>query len=212
LEHSPVTISLLKEEEQCQNQLQGALRKEEENWRLKSHCLWLQVGDKNSSFFYKQCKVRKGMNMTKEIQLESQSTLTSFEEIKKTTSAHFDDLYNEKELVDINLRDQALTYIPQIVSERDNEEISKRVNEEEILSALWKFGSDKAPRPDGFTAHFYKKNWHIIKFDLARMIQYVKKSCRMGGAINFVFPNLIPKERNGVSFSRFRPISSCNVS
>jgi hypothetical protein len=60
--------------------------------------------------------VRKGMNTIEEIQLEDQSTLTSFEEIKNTTSAHFGDLYNEKELVDIDLRDQALTYIPQIVS------------------------------------------------------------------------------------------------
>jgi hypothetical protein len=75
--------------------------------------------------------------------------------------------------VDTDLRDQALTYIPQIVSERDNEEIAKRVIEEDILSALWNFQSNKDLGLDGFTAHFYKKCLHIIKFYLVRMIQYV---------------------------------------
>jgi hypothetical protein len=53
LEHLEVTTSLLQEEQKCQKKLQEVMRKEEETWRLKSRCLWLQEGDKNSSFFHK---------------------------------------------------------------------------------------------------------------------------------------------------------------
>jgi hypothetical protein len=81
-----------------------------------------------------------------------------------------------------------------LVSERENEELTKRVSEEEIFSTIMQFESDKAPGPDGFSTHFYKKCWHTIKFDLVRMIQYVQKSCRLGGATNSTFLALIPKE------------------
>jgi hypothetical protein len=60
--------------------------------------------------------------------------------------------------------------------------------------------------------HFYKRCWSIIKFDLVRMIQYVHKYARMGGATNSMFLALIPKEKNASSFDRFKPISLCNVS
>jgi hypothetical protein len=56
------------------------------------------------------------------------------------------------------------------------------------------------------------KCWSIIKFDLIRMIQYVHKYARMGGATNSTFLALIPKDKNASSFDRFQTISFCNVS
>jgi hypothetical protein len=56
-----------------------------------------------------------------EIHLEDQSILSSFEEIKVTTSTHFAYLYTKKGSVDMNLKDQALSHIPQLVIERENE-------------------------------------------------------------------------------------------
>jgi hypothetical protein len=64
---------------------------------------------------------------------------------------------------------------------------------------------------DGFTLHFYLKCWSIIKYDFIRMVNYVQKSSRMGGATNSSFLALIPKEKNASSFDRFHPISLCNV-
>jgi hypothetical protein len=44
-----------------------ALHKEEKEWRLKSRALWLQAGDKNTSFFHKQAKARQHINNVEEI-------------------------------------------------------------------------------------------------------------------------------------------------
>ena len=72
--------------------------------------------------------------------------------------------------------------------------------------------SDKAPGPDGFSIHFYRICWDIIKTDLIRMIKGFLKKAKMGGSTNSTFLTLIPKETNPSSFDRFRPISLCNAS
>jgi hypothetical protein len=71
---------------------------------------------------------------------------------------------------------------------------------------------DKALGPIGFLAHFYQKCWGIIKNDLIRMIQFVQRINKIGGSTNSTFLALIPKETNPSSFTRFIPISLCNVS
>ena len=71
---------------------------------------------------------------------------------------------------------------------------------------------DKAPGPDGFSFHFYKVCWPIIKSDLVRMVTAFQRKGKVGGCINSTFLALIPKEVNPSSFDRFHPISLCNAS
>jgi len=72
--------------------------------------------------------------------------------------------------------------------------------------------ADKAPGPDGFTVHFYKVCWHIIKVDLYKMISRFMRKAKVGGGTNSTYLALIPKEINPETFARFRPISLCNAS
>ena len=71
---------------------------------------------------------------------------------------------------------------------------------------------DKAPGPDGFSIHFYRVCWPVIKQDLLRMITSFLRKAKVGGCTNSTFLSLIPKEVNPASFDRFRPISLCNAS
>eukprot|EP00253_Pinus_taeda_P035869 PITA_35869 len=86
------------------------------------------------------------------------------------------------------------------------------VTKEEVSKIVWSMEPDKAPGPDGFTIHFYRICWALVKPDLLRMIRGFMRKARIGGGINSTFLSLIPKEINPRSFDRYRPISVCNAS
>ena len=59
---------------------------------------------------------------------------------------------------------------------------------------------------NGFSFHFYKSCWKIIKSDLLRMNSNFLKKAKVGGCTNSTFLALIPKEVIPASFDRFQPI------
>ena len=70
----------------------------------------------------------------------------------------------------------------------------------------------KPDSADGFSIHFYRICWTVIRKDLLRMVKYFQAKAKVGGCTNSTFLALIPKEANPSSFDRFRPISLCNAS
>lgn len=73
---------ILTQEKDLYWQLHNMNRKEEEKWRLKSRNLWLQVGDKNTTFFHKQHTVRKAKNNISSITDETGTIQTDPKAIK----------------------------------------------------------------------------------------------------------------------------------
>ena len=80
------------------------------------------------------------------------------------------------------------------------------------MEVIWAMELDKALGPNGFSFHFYRASWNIIKSYLIRMVSAFHKKAKVGGNTNSTFLALIPKEANPSSFDRFRPISLCNAS
>jgi len=66
-------------------------------------------------------------------------------------------LYTKEGEMDEELSNNFISHLPQLVSEAGNQELNKQIEEEEILKTINQFNLDKAPSPDGFTIHFYKK-------------------------------------------------------
>ena len=67
-----------------------------------------------------------------------------------------------------NLETQVEFYssIPNIIFEKDNEEIYKPIQEHEIINSIWTLQPYKALDPNGITINFYRSMWYIIKKDL----------------------------------------------
>ncbi|CAN1136998.1 Transposon TX1 uncharacterized 149 kDa protein [Linum perenne] len=71
--------------------------------------------------------------------------------------------------------------------------------------------ADKSPGPDGFTAHFFKVCWQIVKDDVIQAVQYFFYSGKVPSFVNSIYHALIPKKQNATDMKDYRPISCCNV-
>ena len=67
LENREVTIHHIILEQLAQLKTNNSFRQEEEHLKLKLRSLWLKVGDKNSSFFHRQCRAGLSQNHISEI-------------------------------------------------------------------------------------------------------------------------------------------------
>jgi ribonuclease HI/exonuclease III len=211
LERKEITHQDIIVEEHLQSQWHKHCREEESYWRQKSRSLWLQEGDRNTTYFHKQAEARKQFKAVTQIQ-DQNSTITEPEAIRNAAFETFKNLYTEKERDCIDQHTYPLSVVPKLIKEEVNHKLSEAVTQQEIKEALDQMHPDKAPGPDGFTARFYQQCWEIIKSDLTKMIKKSQASSKLGGGTNSAFLALIPKEKGALSFSRFRPISLCNTS
>ena len=159
----------MQQEDHLQRQWHKAFHEEENYWRHKSRSLWLEVGDRNTSYFHKKAEARKQFKIVTEIQVQNQ-TITDSEGIKSAATEAFGELYTEMKRTDIDPKEYPLSLIPKLIKEDINHSLTKEVAQKEIKEALDQMNPDKAPGPDGFTARFYQQSWDIIKSDLTKLI------------------------------------------
>ena len=106
---------------------------------------------------------------------------------------------------------EVVDQVDAVVTPQMNNDLLREFTREEIHCALFQMSPSKAPGPDGMTALFFQKFWHIVGDDVSLAILDFFRSGRMLGSINFTNIVLIPKVKNPESMSQFRPISLCNV-
>ena len=76
---------------------------------------------------------------------------------------------------------------------------------EEIREAVWSCGGDKAPGPDGFK--FIKHFWLLMLDDIMRFVRHFEAYGSLSHGSNSSFISLLPKIKDPLSLSDFRPIS-----
>eukprot|EP00253_Pinus_taeda_P007380 PITA_07380 len=212
MERENINENLLDKEIKAQRAAYQSFRTEEEYWRLKSRSLWLKGGDHNTSFSHRQFRARLSRNHIAEIKTSTGQICKGNQQVKEAAEQHFQNLYTPDDQGDEMEETEFLNHIPSLVSVEDNADLCKPVTEEEIIKTIWSMDSDKAPGPDGFTIHFYKVCWDIIKNDLQKMVRGFMSKAKVGGSTNSTYLALIPKDSNPETFARFRPISLCNAS
>ncbi|XP_075521554.1 uncharacterized protein LOC142554762 [Primulina tabacum] len=82
---------------------------------------------------------------------------------------------------------------------------------EEVKKALFDMYPEKAPGPDGMSAFFFQKYWHVVGPEVSEAVLRVLNDGAPLQEWNETIIILIPKIKNPILMKDFRPISLCSV-
>ena len=83
-----------------------------------------------------------------------------------------------------------------VVSSSQSSELIRGVSREEVKAVLFSMDSRKAPGPDGFNAHFYKKAWSIVGEEFTDAVLHFFNTDRLLKELNNTSLTLILKVAN----------------
>ena len=184
------------------------LQKQEIFWAQRSKINWLKHEDKNMKFFHAKATQRRNKNHIRGIQNADGQWVENLEEVVGVASAYFDNLFQ------VGVGDQmeeCLNAVQSKITDEMHEVLSSEYTAKEVKVALFQMGPTKAPGPDGINALFYQKFWHVVGDTVVLAMLDFLNNGNMLPKINHTNIVLIPKNRNPVKISDFRPISLCNV-
>ncbi|GKE60209.1 RNA-directed DNA polymerase, eukaryota, reverse transcriptase zinc-binding domain protein, partial [Tanacetum coccineum] len=76
---------------------------------------------------------------------------------------------------------------------------------------MFMIDDNKAPGPDGYTSHFFKKSWDILGDEVCKVVREFFNTGRILSEINSTVIALVPKIHTPAKVSNYRPIACCNV-
>ncbi|OIV90401.1 hypothetical protein TanjilG_10701 [Lupinus angustifolius] len=85
------------------------------------------------------------------------------------------------------------------------------VNEREVLDALNDIGDNKAPGVDGYTSHFFKAAWNVIRVEVLEVVKKFFNKQSLYPTVNCTLITLIPKSNDACTMKDMRPISCCTT-
>lgn len=175
--------------------------------KQKAKVEWLRVGDSNSAYFHKVVKSKISSNRI-DLVADSVGNLVNGENVKDVFLAHYTQFLGQSgsvmNLNSIDLFSHRLSQDKALYMIRD-------IEDEEIKVAMFSMGDDKSPRPDGFSASFFKAAWSIIGNDVIRATKEFFVIGNLLKELNHTVIVLIPKVKSPTQVNDYRPISLCNV-
>lgn len=108
------------------------------------------------------------------------------------------------------LDDSIMEHGPRL-SDLERSSIAREVTDDEICAAVFSIPDDKAPGPDGYSAHFFKMAWNIVGQFLMEAVKEFFQSGQILKQWNTTILTMIPKKAQAQNVGNFRPIACCNV-
>nr|GEX78796.1 RNA-directed DNA polymerase, eukaryota, reverse transcriptase zinc-binding domain protein [Tanacetum cinerariifolium] len=167
-----------------------ALDDEEKLLFQRAKVNWLNDGDMNSDFFHKVIKGRINRSIVGEIWSED-NVRYSGDQIPSQFVNHF------KNFLGVQSSKECLELYNDLFSNKISEQeaisMIEEVTNEEVKAAMFNIDDNKAPGPDGFTAKFYKKDWHVVGNDVCEAVKEFFTKGKLLGELNATIITRVPK-------------------
>jgi len=164
--------------------------------------LWFKDGDQNTVFSHAVVKRRNNSSGIHHLRIDNE--VTGDPKLIEDQILDFcKNLYAESisNVVDTsNMEDFIGTYIPELVSSKENMMLIKCPDFSEIKNVVFNLNGNNAPGLDGFGGVFYHSLWEIIGTDV----------CNVVPGLNSNVVSLIPKIQGADSIKDYRPIVVAN--
>ena len=127
------------------------VKAEESLARQKARIQWLELGDKNSSFFFKCINNNRNRGRIHNIVLPNGEKSDSMEDTCEAFVNHFKNVLRSPHVNAYNGRRRLGELVKVKVNENQMRDLGEKVSEEEIREVFWSLKRNKAPGPDGYS-------------------------------------------------------------
>ncbi|KAJ0589761.1 putative RNA-directed DNA polymerase [Helianthus annuus] len=174
--------------------------------KQRSRVKWAFDGDENSKFFHSVINNRKASNRIHGFELNG-AWVNKPSKVKK----HVFSFFRDKFLEDVHNRPTPCLDNLKQINEEDKAFLTQPFSKSEIKEAVFDCGSDRAPGPDGLNFKFIKHFWPIFEDDFMNIFKHFHNVGYLSRDSSSSFITLIPKVKDPVHLSNFRPINLVGV-
>ncbi|KAK4388550.1 hypothetical protein Sango_2461600 [Sesamum angolense] len=175
----------------------------------KAKLYFLKMGDRNMKLFHDMVKRNAAKSSILAIIKTDGTTITSAMEIGQEFVSYFTSLLGT-EVPTLPVDNAVFNWGPKLSSELALE-LCRVVTPEEVKQAIFHISDNKAPGPDGYSACFFKRAWHIVGDQVCTAVLDFFRSGRLLRQLNHSIIALVPKSDHCPTVVDYRPISCCNV-
>lgn len=170
--------------------------------KQKARIRWIIDGDENSRFFHGVVNNRNQRHKIHGLSVGGRWT-EDVTEIRNEIYSFFRDKFKEPR----TSRPKLINPLFRTISFEQAEFLESPILIEEVKTAIWECGSDRAPGPDGFTFKFLKTFWELMKEDIMKFVHHFEEFGTFAKGCNSSFITLAPKVKDPMALSDYRPIS-----
>ncbi|XP_022040602.1 uncharacterized protein LOC110943154 [Helianthus annuus] len=207
IDDNPLDLVLRESEARCIQEFNTVSYDEECFLKQKAKTEWLAAGDSNTKFFHNCVKMRNACNKIHTIQ-DVHGNWSHGNDVFSVLVAHYSNFLGTQDHVSKLVNDDLFSTV---LDSNGASNMVRQVTREEIKSAMFSIGENKAPGPDGYTSAFFKNSWEIVGEEITKAILDFFDNGKLLQQINHTIIALVPKTQSPNSVTDYRPISCCNV-
>ncbi|GMH21350.1 hypothetical protein Nepgr_023192 [Nepenthes gracilis] len=199
--HTPSNLGSLLEERSCRDPYHAALAMEADLMKQKAKIRWLKEGDQCNKFFFKTVNGNNNKNRIISLLGQGGNPTIGALNVQNLIVDHFSRALGTGRTYGSADADRLRPYILHTVPESLMDPLVGPLSDEEIHNGIFSIGDYRAPRPDGFSSHFFKESWDIIGSSVCEAIHDFFQSWKASQTNEF--DDYQPYPQNPVSSAGF---------